>query len=122
MKKIKNVYSTLCFDIDNTICVTKTNDYKNSKPIIKNIKFINYLYKKNYYIKIFTARFMGRAKENINLVKKMDNGLTKKQLIKWGLKYHELYFGKPSYDLIVDDKTLNFEKNWVKDLKIKLKN
>ena len=72
-----------CFDIDNTICKSKTNNYKESKPIFKNIEFINKLYAKGYYIKIFTARFMGRAKEKINLAKKMDNGLTKKQLMKW---------------------------------------
>ena len=51
----------------------------------------------------------------------LDNGLSKKQLKKWGLKYHVLYFGKPSYDLFVDDKALNFKKNWIKDLKNKLK-
>ena len=120
MKKNKK-YKVLCFDIDNTICVSKTNNYKESKPIFKNIEFINKLYTKDYYVKIFTARFMGRAKEKISLAKKMDNGLTKKQLKKWGLKYHVLYFGKPSYDLFVDDKALNFKKNWIKDLKNKLK-
>ena len=47
---------TLCFDIDNTICYTKKNFYSKSRPIKKNIKFINFLYDKNFCIKIFTAR------------------------------------------------------------------
>jgi hydroxymethylpyrimidine pyrophosphatase-like HAD family hydrolase len=49
MKKI------ICFDLDNTLCVTEESHYKNSKPIKKNIKFINFLKRKGFYIKIFTA-------------------------------------------------------------------
>ena len=32
----------------------------------------------------------------------MDNGLTKKQLKKWGVKYHSLMFGKPVFDVYID--------------------
>ena len=35
---------------------------------------------------------------------------TKKQLKMWGVKYHELIFGKPSYDIIVDDKSILYNK------------
>ena len=114
---IKNKkYKVLCFDIDNTICESKTNNYKESKPIFKNIEFINKLYAKGYYVKIFTARFMGRAKENQNLAKKKGYYLTKRQLKKWNLKYHQLIFGKPSYDLFIDDKNLSFTKDWHKKI------
>ena len=34
----------------------------------------------------------------------MDQGLTKKQLKKWGVKYHSLLFAKPVFDVYVDDK------------------
>ena len=37
-----------------------------------------------------------------------------KQLKKWQIKFHILKFGKPSYDLIVDDKSLFYKKNWTK--------
>ena len=118
MKKIR----TICFDIDNTICLTKKNFYLKSKPIKKNIKFslINNLYESGHYIKIFTARYMGTYKENINLIKKKYFNKTEKQLKSWGLKYHKLYMGKPSFDIYVDDKCLNFSQNWLKQLKRKL--
>ena len=32
--------------------------------------------------------------------------MTKKQLDSWGLKYHELHFGKPAADFYIDDKML----------------
>ncbi len=38
----------------------------------------------------------------------------------WGVKYHSLIFGKPSFDIIVDDKSLGFKKNWILNLKKKL--
>ena len=62
----------ICFDLDNVICITKKNDYKNSKPLTRNIKIINQLYEKNNHIKIFTARFMGRSNQNSSLAVKKD--------------------------------------------------
>ena len=56
----------ICFDLDGVICITKGGDYNNSKPIRKNIKKINNLYKK-FIITIFTARFMGRTRGNKKL-------------------------------------------------------
>lgn len=95
VKKIKKI---ICFDIDGVICLTK----------------------KNNYIKIFTARFMGRSKENINLAKQRGYYFTKKQLDKWNVKYHKLIFGKPSYDLFIDDKTIFYKKNWIKKIDLEL--
>ena len=46
----------ICFDLDNVLCKTKSNNYKMSKPIKKNINLVNKLFSKGYYIKIFTAR------------------------------------------------------------------
>jgi hypothetical protein len=110
MKKI------ICFDLDGVICKTIGNDYVKSTPIIGNIKYINKLYKDGYIIKIFTARFMGRSKENASLATRKGLKLTKSQLDKWNLKYHYLLMGKPSYDLFVDDKAYGFKKNWIKNI------
>jgi hypothetical protein len=111
---------TICFDIDNVICKTdKKKNYRKSKPILKNIKIINFLYDKGHKIIIFTARYMGRCKGDIKLVIKKIKPLTIAQLKKWGVKYHKLYFGKPSYDLFIDDKALFFKKNWSTFLKKK---
>jgi len=47
--------------------------------------------------------------------------ITLKQLKKCNLKFHKIYFGKPSSDLYIDDKNLNFKSNWVQELKKILK-
>jgi hypothetical protein len=101
----------LCFDLDGVICTTFKKRYFTAKPKKKIIKLINELYKKNTII-VFTARFMGRNKENIYKAKKMGYKKTYNQLKNWGLKFHYLYFGKPSYDIFVDDKGYNFNNNW----------
>lgn len=110
----KKIY---CFDIDNVICRTYKSNYKNSKPLKRNIKFINDLYLRGFYIKIFTSRFMGRNNENILKAKKQGRQFTLKQLKNWGVKYNKIIFGKPSYDVFVDDKAYGFSKSWTKYLK-----
>ena len=113
--------SVFCFDIDNILCVSRDNNYKQSKPIKKNIKLVNFLMQKGHYVKLFTSRYMGRNKEIKSLAKKQGYTFTKKQLKKWGVNYNELIFGKPSYDVFIDDKSLGYKKNWTTILLKKLK-
>ena len=111
----------ICFEIDGVICkIRKDNNYKKSQPIKKNIRFINNLKDKGFKIILFTSRFMGRTNENQRKAKSLGYKLTKDQLKRWGLSYDKLIMGKPSYDLIVDDKSLFFNKNWIDTLKIKI--
>ena len=114
MKKI------ICFDLDNVICKTHKSDYRNSKPIKKNIKFIMLLFRKGFVIKIFTSRYMGRNNENVIKAKMDGYKFTLRQLKSWKVPFDSLIFGKPSYDFIIDDKSLYFKKNWINDLKKKL--
>ena len=61
-------------------------------------------------IKLFTA---GIWENNENIAKQKTNfQMTKIQLKKWKVNYHKLIFGKPSFDLFIDDKSINFKKNW----------
>mgnify|MGYP001564338201 FL=1 len=89
----------LCFDCDGVICETQGTDYANAVPKKENIARINALYDGDHYILIFTGR---------GTVSKIDwRELTERQFKEWGLKYHELKFGKPAFNLFVDDKAWN---------------
>ena len=55
---------------------------------------------------------MGRNKDNPKKTKRDGFEFTKIQLKKWKVDYNELIFGKPSYDLFIDDKCIFFKKNW----------
>lgn len=90
-------------DIDNTICHTEGSDYGNSKPIVDNIKKINELYEKGNTIIYWTARGMRSMKDYTEL--------TTKQLKEWGCLYNLLEMNsKPSYDLLICDKTKRIEE------------
>ena len=108
-----------CFDIDNTICRTKSRNYAESKPIRNKINLINKLYDQGHTIFFFTARYMGRNNNNVLKAKSEGFKYTYRQLKKWKVKFHKLYFGKPAADYYIDDKFLNFNKNWDKKLKEK---
>ena len=69
-----------CFDVDNTICITKGKQYSRSKPIEEVIILINKLYSEGHVIKIFTSRYMGRNNDDINKAYKQGYQFTYKQL------------------------------------------
>ena len=100
---------TYVFDIDGTICHTSESDYENSKPIFNRIDKINKLYNDGNTIIFFTARGMGRHKNNAGLAYLDFFELTRHQLKTWGAKYHHLLLGKPSGDVYVDDKGIKDE-------------
>ena len=64
---------------------------------------------------------MGRFSDNRIKAQKKIKNLTLKQLKKWGLKYHKIFFGKPSFDILIDDKSIFFKKNWSQILTKRLK-
>jgi hypothetical protein len=95
-------------DIDETICNTPENrNYSDATPIKDNIEKINELYYNGDTIVYWTARGTGSGID-WRLV-------TEKQFSNWGVKYHELKFGKPIYDLFICDKAKNSEKFFNKE-------
>ena len=96
-------------DIDETICLTEeSRDYSLSIPIVNNIKKVNELFDEGNTIIYWTAR---------GTVTGIDwRSVTESQFEQWGVKYHDLKFGKPSYDLFIDDKNIN-SKDFFKETK-----
>ena len=89
-------------DIDETICKSpEDRDYSKAEPIKENIAKANKLYEEGHTIVYWTAR---------GTVTGLDwSELTESQFEQWGVKYHDLKFGKPYYDLFIDDKNMNTE-------------
>ena len=97
-----NAMATYCFDLDQTLCLTKETEYVNSIPIPKRIEKVNKLFHEGHQIIIFTARGSVSGLDFANL--------TQSQLLAWGVRYHFLLFGKPAADFYIDDKALNSEE------------
>ncbi len=91
-------------DIDETICDTPpSRDYSLATPLKENIVKANKLYDEGNTIVYWTARGTGTGLDW--------REVTESQFKKWGVKYHDLKFGKPAYDLFIDDKNMNV-KDW----------
>jgi hypothetical protein len=93
-------------DIDDTICEGSIDgDYSKAVPIQKAIDQANRYYEDGNTIIYWTAR---------GTVTGIDwRELTELQFATWGVKYHDLKFGKPAYDIFIDDKNIN-SQDWLK--------
>ena len=109
----KKLDKTICFDLDGVICTNTWGEYSKAKPYEDAILKINDLYNKGVKIIIYTSRYMGRYNSDVEKVYNHGFDFTKKQIDDWGLRYHKLLLGKPSYDIIVDDKSFNYNDSWI---------
>ena len=98
--KIINGNKRFVFDIDGVIASFREGlDYAAASPNEEMIRIINELYDMGNKIILFTSR---------GYVTGIDwKVVTKEQMKRWGLKYHELHFGKPNADYYIDDKMLD---------------
>ena len=112
----EKIKKTICFDIDGVICANTWGNYSKAKPHSNAIKKINKLYESGNTIILFTARFMGRNNESVEKTYIEGYEFTKKQMTDWGLKFHKLIMGKPSYDIVIDDKHFNYSTEWISKL------
>jgi FMN phosphatase YigB (HAD superfamily) len=88
---------TLIFDIDDTLIKSEMYffEYVNFQPIQDEIDALNEKYNEGHTIILFTGRHWNHYK------------ITKEQLKKCGIKYHELIMSKPVGYYI--DATMNFK-------------
>lgn len=101
--KITHGNKTFVFDIDGVIAqIQKDLDYALSEPNERMINIINRLYDCGNKIVLFTARGYVTGKDW--------SKVTEEQMKRWGVKYHELKFGKPNADYYVDDKMLSMDR------------
>jgi D-sedoheptulose 7-phosphate isomerase len=92
----KKIY---CFDLDGTLCTNTFGEYESALPLKSVINKVNNLFDLGNTIKIYTARGSGSGKDW--------REQTESQLSLWGVRYHELIFGKPEADLYIDDRSVS---------------
>ena len=102
-EKLKAGTCTVVFDIDGVIAAFDSSlQYDQAKPAQNVIEIVNWLYDCGNRIILFTAR---GSTTGIDWSK-----ATEEQMRKWGVKYHQLKFGKPAATFYVDDKNLSLSE------------
>ena len=91
--------------MDEIICTGKP--YDQATPIKETIEYAKELKAAGHIIIVFTARGMNSNNGNVGRIIASLSELTLHQLYDWGMPYDELWFGKPSYDILIDDKSVN---------------
>ena len=89
---------TYCFDIDGVLCNNTHGRYELAEPYQQVIARVNALYEQGHRVILFTAR---GTTTGIDW-----RELTEQQMRAWGVKYHQLFFGKPEADIYVDDRAM----------------
>lgn len=96
----------IVIDIDGTICksVADHENYMDAEPYGDMVDLINRMYDKGHYIILLTARGMGTCNGVVAKAYNKWYSRTESQVGSWGLRYHELQFGKPHGDVYIDDR------------------
>ena len=91
---------TFVIDIDGVVAsLVPGNDYAEAEPLTATIAAINRLHAAGHRIIMFTARGSATGLDW--------SAVTRAQLGRWGLRYHDLRFGKPAADFYVDDRLMS---------------
>lgn len=89
----------LVVDIDGVLAeAAAPPDYAHARPLPVNIARVNALYDAGCEIVLFTARGSMTGEDW--------RAATRAQLERWGVRYHELRFGKPHADIYIDDRLM----------------
>ena len=97
---------TIIMDIDDTISTHYDRDYENAVLHKDVIDKINHFYDAGWKIILHTARGMESLDGDIDRIKEERGPTLVKWLLRHGVQYHELQFGKPLGVMSVDDKAL----------------
>tara|TARA_A100001035_G_C27785932_1_gene504335 strand:+ start:1879 stop:2904 length:1026 start_codon:yes stop_codon:yes gene_type:complete len=88
----------VCFDIDGVL-FSRNRNYSEAIPNFETITFLKKIYSLGHKIVLHTAR---GSKTGIDWQE-----ITKEQLRKYSVPYHEIIFGKPGSDFYVDDRSIS---------------
>jgi len=94
---------TFVVDIDGVLAsLVPDNDYARAEPLRENIARVNALHARGHRIVLFTARGSATGRDWTDL--------TRRQMRDWGVRHHELRFGKPAADFTIDDRSVSLEQ------------
>jgi len=95
----------IAVDIDGVICRTDRGRYWEATPKTANIEQVSSLLDGGHVVYFFTAR--GSSLGSVRRARERWYETTRSQLDTWGFAGCDVLFGKPMYDLLIDDRAVN---------------
>ena len=101
---------TICFDIDGVLCDQVEGNYKDAQPRQAMIDLLEPALYAGGHRMIFTPAALWAARRMIPPeAERIGREFTEQQLAGWGVRYHELWMGKPRYDYVIDDRSVFYD-------------
>ncbi len=104
----------IAIDFDGTLCSWHPSEYELAQPLPERILQVRRMKEAGHTVWIYTAR--GASQGSEAAADARWGKLTRSQLEEWGIPYDRLIIGKPSYDVLIDDRALAFTENWEEQL------
>jgi capsule biosynthesis phosphatase len=101
-----NPEGVICFDVDDTLCVTKNRDYANSEPIEPMVARLREAKANGWRVVLYTARGQGRSNGQWETVAEEVKLEIAAFCQRHNVPYDEIIVGKPWAKWYVDDKAL----------------
>lgn len=104
----------IAIDLDGTICTWHPCDYERAELMSDRAARVRQLAKMGHEIWIYTAR--GSGDPGPEGAEHRWGDVTRDQLSRWDIPYTRLIFGKPTFDLLIDDRAIAFSDDWVEEV------
>jgi hypothetical protein len=101
----------IAVDLDGTLCSWHPHEYEKARPLPGRVEVVRQLAAQGHEIVIYTAR--GSALGSASAADLRWGDVTRRQLAAWDVPHAALLFGKPAYDVLIDDRAVNFDADWL---------
>ena len=97
-------------DCDGTLCSWHPGEYEKAQPFPEKCAAIQRLHAAGHEIWIYTAR--GSSLGSVEAADSRWGEITRGQLTAWAVPFHRLIFGKPPFEVLIDDRSVIFTEDW----------
>ena len=105
----------IAIDMDGTICTWHPRDYDRAEVLDGRAARVRELARLGHEIWIYTAR--GSGDPGPEGAEARWGEVTRAQLRRWEIPYDRLIFGKPPFDLLIDDRAIAVAGDWVDEVR-----
>jgi hypothetical protein len=104
----------IAVDLDGTLCTWHPGRYELAEPLTDALSAVRELARQGHEIWIYTGRGSGLG--GAEAAEARWGEVTRRQLADWKIEHSRLIFGKPTFDLLIDDRAIALSESWLEQV------